>query len=361
MRRLCWVFTILAVVALQHSVSQSLGQDDAEKLRTETARSEKPASTESDAPPVNFFDLSFDVESVQKAISEGDAALIADAGLQLRESERVLLRSHPAIKSSEVLELAVRKALATADSATLDRLDLLAKQHDLTDLAQQIAVARKLGSIARADEPHLSLDAQGTTVDQFDAIKEFRKRLDHAALIGDRITIAELESQLQEINNLQLQDYLQQAIKAAKASIPVDHPAPSAFLRLTDQSRDWGIKDLDPTNKNSGAGKAARKADDIRRKQTDSVMGGRYEVTLRNPTNGPVFYNFNGEVQIGLLANQKRIHRGTGNPEIEFGSGYDGGIRSYRLYSGLTYEFGWKSYQALDWQPAGNALDLYND
>jgi hypothetical protein len=361
MRWLSRLFTILTVLALQHFAPQSLGQDDAEKLRTETANSEKLTSTESDAPPVNFLDLSFDVESVQKAISEGDASSIADAGLQLRESERVLLRSHPAIKSSEVLQLAVRKAVATGDSATLDRLDLLAKQHDLTDLAHQIAVARKLGSNARADEPQLSLDAQSTTVHQFDAIMEFRKRLDHAALIGDRITILELESQLKDMSNLQLQDYLQQAIKAAKASIPVDHPKPSAFLRLSGESRGWGVKDLDPFNKNSGSGKTLKKADDIRLKKTDGVMGGRYEVTIRNPTKGPVFYTFNGEVQIGLLAHQKRTHRGTGKPEIEFSSGYDGGVRSYRLDSGRTYQFGWKSYKALDWQPAGNALDLYKD
>lgn len=250
-QRLSWFVTIIAVFALQHSVPLSLGQDAAKKVRTETAGSQKPAA-------VNFFDPIFDVASVQKAIGKGDASDIADAGLQLRESERVLLRSHPAIESAEVLELAVRKAVATGDFSTLDRLDLLAKQQELTDLGQKIAIARKLASNARAEDSHLSIDPQSTTVVQFDAIKDFKQRLNHAALIGDRRAIAELESQVKGINNLQLQDYLQQAIKAAKASIPADHPQPSAFLRLAGESRGWGIRDLNSTNNNSDVRKSAK-------------------------------------------------------------------------------------------------------
>lgn len=257
-QRLSWFVTIIAVFALQHSVPLSLGQDAAKKVRTERAGSEKPAPTESDGAAVNFFDPIFDVASVQKAIGKGDASDIADAGLQLRETERVLLRSHPAIESAEVLELAVRKAVATADFSTLDRLDLLAKQQELTDLGQKIAIARKLASNARAEDSHLSIDPQSTTVVQFDAIKDFKQRLNHAALIGDRRAIAELESQVKGINNLQLQDYLQQAIKAAKASIPADHPQPSAFLRLAGESRGWGIRDLNSTDNNSDLRKSAK-------------------------------------------------------------------------------------------------------
>ncbi len=70
-----------------------------------------------------------------------------------------------------------------------------------------------------------------------------------------------------------------------------------------------------------------------------------YVVKIVNPKNsgsGYLFYNFNGETQIGLRKGVVRTHRGTiaGSPYITFKNGRGQTIR-YRLQSGKTYEFRW--------------------
>ena len=56
-----------------------------------------------------------------------DPALMTDLGLQLAEGERILMRSHKAIRSEQVLELAANLAGDRRDRATLARMAIVAK------------------------------------------------------------------------------------------------------------------------------------------------------------------------------------------------------------------------------------------
>lgn len=112
-----------------------------------------------------------------------------------------------------------------------------------------------------------------------------------------------------------------------------------------------GLKDFDPFNKNGQVGK-----------KLDSAMGGRFTVTLRNPTKSYLVYTFNGERQIALPPGYKRTHTGVGNAEIRFDVGAgDGTFQAYNLGSGQSYHFRWKYVPPLDWSGGGDRLDLYRD
>lgn len=102
------------------------------------------------------------------------------------------------------------------------------------------------------------------------------------------------------------------------------------------------LKELDPTNKNSEVSKDLKHAEEVVNKQIDSAFGGRFTVTIRNPTSKVVFYTFNGEKQIGLPADYQRTHRGVGKAEIRFDRGLgDDSVFDYNLSSGKTYHFRW--------------------
>jgi hypothetical protein len=103
----------------------------------------------------------------------------------------------------------------------------------------------------------------------------------------------------------------------------------------------WGIKDLDPFNKNSGVRKSGRKFDKNRLKVTDRALrGGRYTVKLVNRTRNVVFYNLNGRNQIGLFPGRAVTVRGTGKLTIKFTLGLrDRSTFTYNLRSGKTYSF----------------------
>ena len=119
--------------------------------------------------------------------------------------------------------------------------------------------------------------------------------------------------------------------------------------------------DLDPFNKNSGIRQGGRDVDRERIRQTESALGGRFEVTVRNPGKNSVYYKFNGEEQIALSGGMQRTHRGVGTPEIRFDRGLkDGSYFAYTLSSGKSYSFRW---QDMNLPEVGRArvLNLHRD
>lgn len=124
--------------------------------------------------------------------------------------------------------------------------------------------------------------------------------------------------------------------------------APAQFWKNTPvDPNTW--KDVDPTNKNSSVSKAL-----------DSARGGRYEVTLRNPTKNPIFYQINGQEQVGLPAGYKVTLRGVGTAQIKFDIGAgDGTYRSYNLRSGRSYYFDYRNSPAVGASSGGSFLDLF--
>jgi hypothetical protein len=109
--------------------------------------------------------------------------------------------------------------------------------------------------------------------------------------------------------------------------------------------------DLDPFNRNSSVSK-----------NIDSVMGGRFSVTIRNPTRHVVFYTLNGRDPGGLMPGYQRTHTGVGTAEIRFDIGRgDGSISAYTLGSGRTYHFQYRYLQGVGVTPGGSFLELYRD
>jgi hypothetical protein len=105
------------------------------------------------------------------------------------------------------------------------------------------------------------------------------------------------------------------------------------------------IPSFDPPN----LGQVFQHAEDVIHKQAEGALGGRFSVTIRNPTNNPVFYSFNGEEQIALMPHFERTHSGVGNAEIRFDSGKgDGSFYEYSLPSGKSYSFKWGPGQKSD-------------
>ena len=123
----------------------------------------------------------------------------------------------------------------------------------------------------------------------------------------------------------------------------------------------WNPSKIDPFNKNSDVRRLGRDVDRERLKRMESVAGGRFEVTLRNPGKNPVYYSVNGEKQIALLGGMKRTHRGVGTAEVRFDRGLgDGSVFDYTLGSGKTYVFKWET---TDYPEVGRVqmLNLFKD
>jgi hypothetical protein len=304
--------------------------------------------------PVNTFDPSIDISHVQSAIASRDAAQMADSAIMLWESERILLRSHPQVKFGEVFELAVRMAVVSADMETLQRLQAFTEQHELKDLTASITTQQKLAASSRSDSEPANIAIQGITVLQFSEIQNLRSRIRHYLLISDRRSLTSLNAEIEAMNLPDdLKSILLREISAAMEQIPLDHPAPSAFLKMAGESRGFGINDFK---------KAASELDRKRVKISETVVhGGRYTVTLKNPGKTPIVFHINGRLQIALLGGKQQTYTGTGTATILFSTGSQGGEREYKLNSGWSYVFRWKHHGALGWEPAGYSLDLYKD
>jgi len=310
--------------------------------------------TVEDSAVMNTFDPSIDISHVQAGIASGDAAQLADAAIILRESERILLRSHAQVKSGEVFELAARMAVVSEDVVTLQRLQAFAEQHELKDLKATITTQQKLAASSRSDSEPAMIAIEGITIHQFGEIQNLRSRIRHALLISDRQSLTSLNAEIEAMNLPEdLKSILLSEILAATEQIPVDHPAPSAFFKMAGDSRGFGINDFK---------RVASEVDRKRLKTTETVVhGGRYTVTLKNPGKSAIVFAFNGELQIALMAGQQRTYTGTGTANIRFGSGSQGGEREYKLDSGRSYVFRWKRYDAIGAEGAGSSLDLYRD
>jgi hypothetical protein len=104
-----------------------------------------------------------------------------------------------------------------------------------------------------------------------------------------------------------------------------------------------------------------REIDRERVQRTESIAGGRFEVTIRNPGKNPVFYSLNGQEQIALLGGMKCTHSGVGKAEIRFDRGLgDGSYFDYNLPSGQSYSFKWIHTDYPEWGRV-RMLNLYKD
>jgi len=296
------------------------------------------------------FDRYVDLGAAGRAWRARDAAALTDAALQLAEGERVLLRTHKSgMTAAGLLGLATRLAADGKDKATLDRLARAADAGGDKALAGRVAAARKLAEASRAADPALLLPVETTTPEEFAAFGSALGEIRSARLAGDAAKLRAIEQELPDVPGLapERRDYLKGLLKEAHDSMPAADPDTAKLGRTLDKlaaaDRGWGISDLDPFNKNSGINKTAAQVDQQRIHAMEGVAGGRYTVTLRNPTRRPINYAINGQEQIAILAGRAVRLSGLGTATISFDAGTNDGSRfTFDLPGGNTYHFEWR-------------------
>ena len=110
----------------------------------------------SEEPSDPTFDRYVDLKLLGVAWRSRDAGTLADLAFQFAEGERVLRRSHKAIKASAVLDAAIKLAVETSDKETLARLAKAVEQSGDKDRAAQLALAQKAAGTSRAIDPSLT-------------------------------------------------------------------------------------------------------------------------------------------------------------------------------------------------------------
>ena len=269
---------------------------------TARAQDEAPDEAQPADLPVVVEDLAFsryvDIGLVAEAIASRDASLLTDAALQLAEGERVLDRQHSSgVTAKALLEKAVRLAADNQDNGTLERVRKAADLGKDKELAEQLANLEKLGGATRAIDPTLTISLDALDLNTAIRLKGFLDAIKEAELIGDTELLNAVESQIREASGISdaQRAALEERVKnTRKGMSSAEIAGADPIKKLVAASRGWGIKDLDPTNKNSGVRQAGRDVDRKRRRAIEGAQGGRYTVTLNNPTGFSVGYTFNG-------------------------------------------------------------------
>jgi hypothetical protein len=195
-------------------------------------------ATAPDVFPADFQDAAFgryvDLKFLGRAWEEMDPAALADAGLQLAEGERVLLRPHKGITAASVLALATKVAAEKNDKATLDRLTNAAEARSDKNLVEQVATARKLAGGSRAPDPALSVSVEQTTPEAFALYKERIARIKAAQLAGNRAALEQMEKEAAGPDALSeaQKKYLAKAVADALAALPKNAKPDETALAL---------------------------------------------------------------------------------------------------------------------------------
>lgn len=140
------------------------------------------------------FNQYVDLGELDAAWTYLDAEVLADIGIQLAEAERILFRTHDAVKSKDILKIAVRTASVTGVKAALDKLKAYAEKTDNGEMVQQIKLASQLAGKSRSVAPSLSLD--DVSLGAFIAYKQAQHDLNAALVIGDLKMLEELNTRV---------------------------------------------------------------------------------------------------------------------------------------------------------------------
>ena len=124
-----------------------------------------------------------------------DSALMTDAALQFAEGERVLLRSHKAIKASQILDLAIRMATENKDKESLSRIAKALEKSGDKDRLSQVNLSLKTASAARAVDPVLN---EGN-FDARSAIQAAQDEVKSARVAGSKPQLEVLEKSLADL------------------------------------------------------------------------------------------------------------------------------------------------------------------
>jgi len=205
-------------------------------MSASTARAEEPFIG-SDAA----FEHLVDRGRLVSAIRSLDAEALADIAIQFCEAERSLLRPPGAIPTDDLLQLAIRAGVERRHEDSLNRLERYARQSERQQLADQIAVARKLAGAARTTVPEPLLPIEDVTPELVSLYQEYKDHFSEAKLLGDSLLLSGLEASLQnEDNGLPevLRTHLLASIADCRTTMPnKDNVSASLYSLLSAASR----------------------------------------------------------------------------------------------------------------------------
>lgn len=222
---------LMALAATIWSLDRtSLAQDDSRPRSDDAALVADPA-----------FDRFADLQLLGEAIDQGDAAAVADVGLQLAEGERVLGRPHRTIDAATVLSAAASLAARSGDAETLDRLAKAAARDGRKELSQQVAAAGRLAAASRAPhEPPTAVPADELAPAELARYKALSQEIDIAAALGDATTLDRARGEVEGRvwSSEQLSASLLRQLDAAREQMPAGgNPGAKILSRLRDASR----------------------------------------------------------------------------------------------------------------------------
>lgn len=135
-----------------------------------------------DAP----FNMYIDISLLEPAWRTRDAELLTDLALQLAQGERILLRSHKAGSSKDMLGLALKIAQANDNQAAVNRVAQAATVLKYDDLVALSKSSNKLAGASRRDEPALSVSVDKTDVNGFATFSWMVDQLRSVELLGNK-------------------------------------------------------------------------------------------------------------------------------------------------------------------------------
>jgi hypothetical protein len=238
--RLVWVVALaLAAVALAFGRGSLMLAGPNDQSTGPMGHRVPPASLEGDPA----FERHVDLNLLARALRGQDPAGLTDAGLELTEGERILLRSHKCgMTAKDVLRKAAALAARKHDAATLDRLQRAAEKLGDNDLLSYLASVRKLGQVSRAIDsaPAVSLDDMSAKT--FALLKDLRQQVALAELLNEpeRIKLVELRMAIRDRLPSAHSDALKKCIDQARAGLPKTKTATDiALAKLAAPSRDY--------------------------------------------------------------------------------------------------------------------------
>ncbi len=141
-----------------------------------------------------IFNQYVDLSELDDAWTYLDAEALADIGIKLAEAERILFRTHDAVKSEDVLKIAVRTASIEGIAPALEKLKAYAEKTENGEMLQQIKLASQLGGKSRSVAPTLSLD--DVSIGAFIAYKQAQLDLKTALVTSDIKMLEDLQSRV---------------------------------------------------------------------------------------------------------------------------------------------------------------------
>ena len=183
------------------------------------------------------FDYYVDLTLLGNAWADLDAALLTDLVLQFMEGERVLLRPHRAVRSSELLEVATRLAAIKGDEKTLTRLEKAVERTKSEGLAAEFTQARAVATDALAGETVWTVPVETTSAAAFARYKGFLQDIVAALVVRDRSILETLQKELATATDLPVahREKLGDRIKAALAAIPEEDEQASRAANVLDK------------------------------------------------------------------------------------------------------------------------------